>query len=104
MTALTVVLPVAAPLMLPGILGPVICMPIHRPAVLVQVTVVLPLVVAAAEILRGVVWFELPEARRTLPLPTVVHELSEPVPLQLFDVALLKTSRQMGVLTGVAVL
>ena len=100
----TVVLPVAAPLVLPGILGPVICMPGHRPEVLAQVTVVLPLVVVAGEMLSGRVWFELPVAWRTLPAPTVVHALSAPVPFQLFEEALLNTSCQMVVLTGVAVL
>jgi hypothetical protein len=100
----TDVLPVATPLVLPGMLGPEIGIPVHSPAVLAQVTVVLPLVVVVAEMLRGVVWFELPEARRTLPAPMVAHELSAPVPFQLFEEALLNTSRQMVVLTGVAVL
>ena len=54
-TEATVVLPVAAPLVLPAMLGPVIGMPGQRPAVLVQVTVVLPEVVAAPEMLNGVV-------------------------------------------------
>ncbi len=43
----TVVLPVCVPLMLPAMFGPVINMPGQRAAVLAQVTVVLPLVVAA---------------------------------------------------------
>ena len=48
-----VVLPVAVPLMLPGMFGPVINMPGHSAEVLAQVTVVLPFVVAAAVMLIG---------------------------------------------------
>ena len=43
----TVVLPVCVPLMLPAMLGPVTSIPGQRAAVLAQVTLVLPLVVAA---------------------------------------------------------
>jgi hypothetical protein len=42
----TVVLPVCVPLMLPAMFGPVMSIPGHSAAVLAQVTVVLPLVVA----------------------------------------------------------
>ena len=44
-----------ATVVLPAMLGPVMSMPGQRPAVLVQETVVLPEVVAAAEMLTGVV-------------------------------------------------
>jgi hypothetical protein len=97
-----VVLPVCVPLMLPAILGPVINMPGHRFAVLLQVTVVLPLVVAAPVTVMAV-WFEVLTACRTLPAPTVVQALIEPMPFQLFDEVSLKISCQIFVLTGVPV-
>jgi hypothetical protein len=97
-----VVLPVGAPLMLPAIFDPVINMPGQRLAVLLQVTVVLPLVVAAP-VTEMAVWFDVLTAWRTLPAPTVVHALIAPVPFQLFDEVLLKISCQIFVLTGVPV-
>jgi hypothetical protein len=70
--------------------------------VLAQVTLVLPLVVAALVRLMEV-RFEVLTAWRTLPAPTVVQALSAPVPFQLFDEVLLKPSFQIAVLTGVPV-
>ena len=96
----TVVLPMFVPLMLPGMFGPVISMPGHNVAVLEHVTVVLPLVVAAAVMPMGAVWFEVLTAWRIAPAPAVVQALMAPVPFQLLLLVLANTSRQMVVLTG----
>ena len=96
----TVVLPVIAPVVLPGMLGPVMSMPGHSAAVLAQVTVVLPLEVAAPVMVIGTVWLEVLTDCRIAPAPAVVQPLIAPVPFQLLLLVLANTSRQTVVLMG----
>ena len=98
---LTMVFPVMAPVVLPGMFGPVTSMPFQRLAVLAQVTLASLIVVEQPVNATGEVLLEVLTAWRIAPPPIVVHAFIEPVPFQAFDEVLLKTSRKIVELTGV---
>ena len=82
-----------------GMFGPLTSMPGQSPAVLPQVTFGLPLVVVAFASVMAGVRLDCSKACRVLPAPTVVQALIAPLPFQLFDPALAKTSLNTSAVT-----
>jgi len=87
---------IVAPKAMPG---PVMIMFGHRFAVLLQTTLVPPLVVVQFVSTTGVERFDCKFACRVAPAPFVDHGYNAPVPFHPFDDAMVKVSRKMFAVT-----